>query len=179
MTAALQIDPLAEAPAPQGTDPSAAPPPAQRTCELFDRIGLPYVLRVLEHPASTPEDVATALGTEPDYLVLSTLFRGKATRKPVLLLHSAITRISDKVLSQLVGENIQRADAEFIHRYTGFTQDCVPPAGHLNRVPLIMDSTITRLARVWCNAGAPGCYALVPTLILARVCSARLVRLST
>jgi prolyl-tRNA editing enzyme YbaK/EbsC (Cys-tRNA(Pro) deacylase) len=164
---------------PEGTENwSRAPLAAQRSLQIFDRVGLPYSLRELETAPSTPEALAEQLETEIDFIVLSTMYRGKATRKPILLLHSAATRVSDKLLCQLVGENVQRADGDFIMRYTGFSIDCVPPVGHLNRVPLILDSSITRLARVWCNTGAPGCYASVPSLVLARVISARLVRLT-
>lgn len=144
----------------------------------YDRLGLPYMLRKLESAPSTPEELAQALGTEVDYIVLATVFRGKATRKPVLLLHSAATRVSDKLLAQVVGENLQRAESEFILRHTGFTIESVPPVGHLNRVPLILDSALTRLARVWTNAGAPDYHVALPTLALARAISARLVQLS-
>lgn len=156
-----------------------APPAVRRALEAYNRLGIPYSLSKLDFAPSTPEALAEALATEIDYIILSTMYRGKTTRKPVLLLHSAATRVSDKLLCQLVGENLQRADNDFVMRHTGFTADGLPPVAHLNRVPLILDSSPTRLPRVWCNAGEPGYYVSTPTLMLARAISARLVRLST
>lgn len=172
--------PLAESdPAIIESEMRDAPHTVRRALEAYNRLGIPYSLSKLDSAPSTPEALAEALATEIDYIVLSTMYRGKATRKPVLLLHSAATRVSDKLLCQLVGENVQRADGDFIMRQTGFTADGLPPVAHLNRVPLILDSSLTRLARVWCNAGEPGYYVSTPTLVLARAISARLVRLST
>jgi prolyl-tRNA editing enzyme YbaK/EbsC (Cys-tRNA(Pro) deacylase) len=158
-------------------DLARAPLIAQRVLKTFDQLGLPYGVTLLESTPETPEALASALRTVPDDIVLSTMYRGKATRKPILLLHAAASRVSDKLLCNLVGENVQRADNEFTERYTGFPAAHVPPAGHLNRVPLLLDSTLIRVARVWCSIGAPGCYAQVPSLVLVRAISARLVNL--
>ncbi|MCA0405201.1 MAG: hypothetical protein LCH39_03510 [Proteobacteria bacterium] len=177
MTATQNIPPSAEPSAEIDVEIAQAPAVVRKTLDIFGRVGLPYTFRHVEATSANVDELAVALGCETHDLALTTIFRGKATRKPFLLIHAASSAVSDKILSQIVGENIQRAEADLVMRFSGFQLDAVAPLGHLNRLPIIMDSSLTRFARVWINLGAPGCYASVPTLVLARTISARIVRL--
>lgn len=158
-------------------DFDAAPAPARRILQHLERLGMQYQVCNTRAPELGPDALAEALGCTLPALAPTALFRGKATRKPVLVIHSAVTPLSDKILSQIVGENVQRADAEFCQRLAGYDQGCIPPLGLATRIPLIMDGSLARVARAWFSLGAPGWYASLPSIVLARVVSARLVRL--
>lgn len=178
MTATQNIPPSTETPAELSAEFAQAPAAARKTLEIFNRVGVPFTFSQVDAGPANLDELATALDCEAHHIALTTIFRGKATRKPFLLIHAASSAVSDKILSQIVGENIQRAEAELVMRFSGFQLDAVAPLGHLNRLPIIMDSGLTRFARVWINLGAPGCYGSVPTLVLARTISARIVRLT-
>ncbi len=177
MSAAQEVDPLSNAPLPAGADAADAPPATQRVLEALTRYGIPFSLKLLPAPAQTPEDIAEACDCDVNFIVQSTVYRGKTTKKPFMLLYSAASKVSDKAIGIIVGENLQRADADFTLRLTGFNLGVVPPLAHSNRIPVMLDSSLTRFARIWCPAGAPEAIVSVPTLVLARAISARLVRL--
>lgn len=176
VTAAQPIDLMSEQQPPGGADVSAAPAMVRRVADAMDRAAIPYTLQMLPRAMTAPEELAEACGCEVNFIVQALLMRGKATKKNFLILHSAATRVNDRILGPMVGENLQRADADFTLRFTGFPMGCVPPIGHQNRVPMLMDISLTRFARVWCPSGAPNALFSVPTLVLARAVSARIVQ---
>jgi prolyl-tRNA editing enzyme YbaK/EbsC (Cys-tRNA(Pro) deacylase) len=161
---------------PDGDVPGASPATRRVLAALY-RDAIPYTLKLLPPEANTPESVAAACDCELPFIVLSAMFRGKATKKPYLLLHSAASPINEKLLGTTVGENLARADAESALRITGFPLEAIPPVALLNRVPIMMDSAVTRFARIWVPAGSADAMVSVPTLVLARAISARLIRL--
>lgn len=172
-----EIDLLSTGPVSTGDDAADASPATRRVLDTMTRSGIPYSLKLLAAAARSPEEIAEACKCDLDFIVQSTVFRGKTTKKPFLLLHSAVSKISDKHLGFIVGENLQRADPDFILRLTGYPIDTVPPLAHLNRIAVMLDGSLMRFARVWCPAGAANAVISVPTLVLARVISARIVRL--
>ncbi len=176
MTAAQPIDLLSDHQPATGADVASAPGIVRRVAEAMDRAAIPYTLKMLPRPMTAADEIAEACGCDVNFIVQAMLMRGKATKKNFLILHSAATRINDRVLGPMVGENLQRADADFTLRFTGYPMGCVPPLGHQNRVPVLMDIGLTRFARVLCPSGAPDALFSLPTLVLARAVSARIVQ---
>lgn len=177
MSAAQEIDPLSNGPLPAGADAADASPATRRVLEALTRYGIPYSLKLLPPGVQTSEEIAEACDCDVNFIVQSTIYRGKTTKKPFMLLSSAASKVSDKAIGIIVGENLQRADADFTFRLTGFPLGVVPPLAHNNRIPVMLDSSLTRFARIWCPAGSQEAIVSVPTLVLARAISARLVRL--
>lgn len=177
MSAAQQIDLHSTGPAPAGADPANASVATRRVLDAMTRMGIPFTLKLLPEGAHTAEEIAELCECEINFIVQSTVFRGKATKKPFLLLHSAATKLNDKNIGAMVGENLQRADADFAQRLTGYPVGAIPPVAHLNRTAVMMDSALMRFPRVWCPAGATSAIVSVVTLVLARAISARVVRL--
>lgn len=168
------LDPNAD---PSGADPSVSSAATQRVLAAMERSAIPAALKMLPPEVRTPEQIADFCDCEINYIVLSTVFRGKTTKKPMMLLHSAASAISEKLIGQLVGENLQRADADFVTRLTGYAIGAVPPIGLMNRFPVMFDGSLMRFARVWCTSGAPDAVISVPTQVLVRAIAARVVRL--
>ncbi len=160
-------------------EPGRAPPAtAGRILGLFHGVGVSCTALHAEAGKDGPEALASALGCEAPQIALTSIFRGKTSRKPFLLVHAASTAVSEKVLSQMVGETIQRADADFVTRYSGFHADAIAPLGLSNRMPIILDSSLTHFAHIWISLGEREWYAAVPALVLARAISARIVSLT-
>lgn len=171
-------------PAPQadsshsGDDPSKATVATRRVLGALERAGVPFTLKLLPEGTQTPEQIAECCEGDVRLIVLSVIYRGKTTKKPFLLLHSATSKLNDRNIGTMVGENLQRADADFAARLTGYTAEAIPPLAHLNRVPVMLDDALLRFARVWCPAGSVGAIVSIPTLVLARAVSARIVDLT-
>lgn len=153
------------------------PAAAKRVVEMAMRDGIPYSLRRLPAADLTPEQIAESCGTELPLIGRATLYRGLATKKPVLVLSSAATSVSERTLAHLVGEVLVKSDPANTERLTGFPAEALPPLGLYARVPIMMDEELARFGRIWCIAGAPDLIMTVPTTILARAIAARMVKL--
>lgn len=176
MDAAQKTQPLAEAQAAEPTPLETAPAPVRRVAAAMDRAAVPYAFTRLDQPAFTAEEVGEALGVDPRMIAVATLMRGKTTKKPYLVFHAATTPLRDRFLGQMVGENLQRADDEFVLRFTGYPPRHVPPIGLANRAQVLMDIHLTPHARILFASGwVQGVFA-APTNVLARAIAARIVQ---
>lgn len=153
------------------------PATIRRVVDTAMRGGIPYSLRRLPPEATDPESIAASCGTEPAALVRCLVFRGKATKKPLLLLASAATVINERALSQTVGEVQEKLDDAATQRITGFAPAALPPFSLAQRLPIIMDETLVGFGRIWCMAGSPELIMSVPTAILTRAIAARIARI--
>lgn len=161
------------------TDPAAiadAAPETRRVLNVADRLGVPYTYRRLSSSELGLAEMAAECGCPIDYIVKSIVFKGKASKKPVLMLVSAKSKVNEKALSALVGEVLEKGPAEFVKRHTSFELGSVPPMGITGRMTVLIDEHLMHFARVWCSAGTPDSMILVPTMVLARAISARIVR---
>lgn len=48
----------------------------------------------------------------------------------MLVVASGTNRVDEKAVGRILGEKIERADADFVREYTGFAIGGVPPVGH-------------------------------------------------
>lgn len=179
VSAAEKLEPLAgkaDAVSMNHQEPSAT---TRRVLDAMTRAALPYDLKMLPPEIRSDEEIAACCDCEINFIAKTTVMRGKTTKKPVLLIYSAASKLNEKQIGILVGENLQRADGDFVKRLTGYPIESVPPLAHLNRVPVLFDSALMRFARIWCPSGSPDAVCSVPTLVLARAISARVVPLDS
>lgn len=177
VSAAEKLDPLAgkaDTVSPNRQEPATA---TRRVLDTMTRAAIPFDLKMLPPDVRTDEAIANLCDCDINFIAKTTVMRGKATKKPVLLIYSAASKLNEKQIGLLVGENLQRADADFVRRLTGYPIESVPPLAHLNRVPVLFDSALMRFSRIWCPSGSPDAICSVPTLVLARAISARTVPL--
>lgn len=112
---------------------------------------------VVELPDSTrtARDAAKAIGCQVAQIVKSLIFRAKQSNKPILVLASGINRVNLEVISKLVGQEIEKADADFTREVTGFAIGGVPPVGHKTSIETIIDKDLLKFKTVWAAAGTP------------------------
>lgn len=157
-------------------NPADIPAATKRVLDAATRAGLPCSLRIMPETTHTAEDAANACGCEIDLIVKSLVFKGKTTKKPFLMLVSGKNRVNEKNIALMVGEVVEKADADLVKRATGYAIGGVPPIGLSNRLPVLMDETLLRFARVWCAAGTANTVMSVPTHVLARAVAARVIK---
>jgi prolyl-tRNA editing enzyme YbaK/EbsC (Cys-tRNA(Pro) deacylase) len=128
---------------------------AQKVQEALTSLGLPCL--VVELPASTrtAQDAARAIGCTLAQIVKSLVFRGTQTGKPILVLASGVNRVNEKRLGEWAEEPIEKADADFVRRHTGFAIGGVPPVGHPAPVETYIDEDLFRYEEIWAAAGTP------------------------
>lgn len=105
---------------------------------------------------STAAAAAAAIGVPLGSIVKSLVFTTGG--EPVLVLVAGDRRADNAKLARLleVSKNqIRFADADTVREVTGFAIGGVPPVGHKNTMPTIIDETLGRFEVVHAAAGTP------------------------
>ena len=127
----------------------------QRVADALAAHGLPGRVIVLEQLATTAQMAAEALGVEVGRIVKSLVFRGADSGRPYLLLVSGANRVHEKRTGRLIGEPLQRSDADFVKQHTGFSIGGVSPYGHPAPLATYVDEGLLAFETVWAAAGNP------------------------
>ncbi len=128
---------------------------AQRFQDILRQRGFAH--QVVELPASTrtAKEAAQAVGCQPGQIVKSLVFKALHSQTPLLVLASGPNRVDEQRLSELAGEPIGKADADFVRQWTGFAVGGVPPLGHKEPVAAFIDETLLEYKTLWAAAGTP------------------------
>ena len=110
---------------------------------------------VLPKSARTSVEAAEALGCDVAQIAKSLVFRGRDSGRGVLVVASGVNRVDEKRLGRMIGEKVQKPDADFVREVTGFTIGGVPPVGHANPLETLIDEDLLQYEVVWAAAGNP------------------------
>lgn len=114
-------------------------------------------IKVLELPSSTrtADDAVKTIGCVVEQIVKSLIFKTKETKMPILVLASGVNRVNEKTISALLGEKLEKADADFTREVTGFAIGGIPPIGHKQPIQTFIDEDLLQYETVWAAAGTP------------------------
>src|SRR6267142_548934 len=130
----------------------------------------PSVLRVLEalrvhgggheivdlgQSARTAADAAAAVGCRVDQIVKSLVFRLRDSGRALLVETSGVNRVDEKKVAAIVGEALERADADFVRAETGFAIGGVAPIGQTKPILTLIDEHLMQFDALWAAAGHP------------------------
>ncbi len=119
-----------------------------------------------EASTRTSKNAATALGCSVAEIAKSLIFKA-ADGRPVLVIASGVNRVDEAKLRALLGQDIGRADADFVRSSTGFAIGGVPPLGHASEPIVLIDSDLMQFASLWAAAGTPNAvFKLTPADLL-------------
>jgi len=141
---------------------------AQKVQDALASRGLPC--QVVQMPATTrtARDAAQAIGCRVEQIAKSLVFRTKDTKRPVLVIASGTNRVNEKRLGELLGEGIEKADADFVREHTGFAIGGVPLLGHAQPLHTILDEDLQQYEAIWAAAGTPtAVFRLTPSDLAA------------
>jgi Cys-tRNA(Pro) deacylase len=110
--------------------------------------------QVLEFEASTrtSQEAAAAIGCAVAEIAKSLIFRA-ADGRPVLVIASGANRVDEKKVRALLGQKIERADADFVREATGYAIGGVPPVAHATPAIVLIDADLQRFHFVWAAGG--------------------------
>jgi Cys-tRNA(Pro) deacylase len=140
---------------------------AQRVQESLNQFGLS--LSVVELPGSTrsAQEAALAIGCWVSQIAKSLVFWGKNSNEPLLIITSGTNRVNEKAVGVLVGEPLEKADANKVQEYTGFPIGGVSPVGHKNPIRIYIDEDLMTFESIWAAAGTPhAVFELTPQDLL-------------
>lgn len=128
---------------------------AQRVQNALDQLGLRLEVVELPNSTRTAADAARAIGCSEAQIAKSLIFRGMQSDKPVLVIASGVNRVNENNISQVWGEKVAKADADFVRTRTGFAIGGVPPVGHLEALDTFIDEGLLTFDEIWAAAGTP------------------------
>lgn len=112
--------------------------------------------QVIEFPQTTrtAADAAAAVGCQVGQIAKSLVFRA-AGGAPVLAVTSGANRADERKLAALIGEKVERADADWVREATGYAVGGIPPCHHRTRGHVLLDLDLRGFEAIWAAAGTP------------------------
>jgi prolyl-tRNA editing enzyme YbaK/EbsC (Cys-tRNA(Pro) deacylase) len=132
---------------------STLSPSAQKVQDALHAGGFDYQVIEFTQTTRTSADAAAAVGCQVGQIAKSIVFRGKRSQAPILVIASGANRIDEKRLRDLVGEPVDKADADFVRAHTGYAIGGVPPLGHSQPLRVLIDQDLLQFADIWAAAG--------------------------
>ena len=102
----------------------------------------------------TVSDAARELGVETDQIIKSLVFI--AGDSPLLVINNGLARVDRKKLAQLMGvgrKKVKFATAEQALEITGFVVGSMPPFGHRQPLPTLVDEAVMALDTIYGGGG--------------------------
>lgn len=130
---------------------------------------------VFDKTTKTAKDAATALNCDVAQIVKSIVFKGKNSQKPILILVSGVNRVDEKNVGKIIGEEIEKADADFVKEKTGFAIGGVSPIGHKNDIDIFFDEDLLKFDIVWAAAGTSNSVFKINPKVLLEVTNAKII----
>jgi len=118
-------------------------------------LGEDFEVLEFETSTRTAAEAAAAIGCAVGQIAKSLIFRAVDSGRPVLAIASGSVRVDEARLSELLGENIGRADAAFVREQTGYAIGGVPPLGHSADSAIFIDETLLTFDTIWAAGGTP------------------------
>jgi len=126
----------------------------QRVVKVLNNFDDSLKVEALNSSARTAKDAATSLNCEVGAIVKSLLLRTE--HNFILCLVAGDKRCSlNKVKRILNMKDVSMADAEQVKSQTGFSIGGVSPVAHLNKIKILIDTSLSRYENVYAAAGHP------------------------
>ena len=126
----------------------------RRVTKILSEFDINLKVEVLNSSARTAEDAARSLKCKVGAIVKSLLLR--TNDYFILCLVSGDKRCSLNKIKKLINiKDVSMADAEEVKNQTGFSIGGVSPIGHLNKVNILVDISLSRFENIYAAAGHP------------------------
>jgi len=129
--------------------------PVARVQAALDALELGIQVRRFEAPTATAAQAAAAIGCELGAIVKSLCFT--IDGQPVLVLAAGDRRVDPKALRrifQVSKKKVKIAEPATVLAATGFVVGGVPPLGHPEPLPILIDKSLARFETVYAAAGS-------------------------
>jgi len=126
----------------------------QRVIEILTKFDPNLKVQALSSSARTALDAAASLNCEVGAIVKSLLLRTDDSF--ILCLVSGDKRCSlNKIKKILKKKDVSMANAEQVKSQTGFSIGGVSPVAHLEKIEILIDSSLSKYENVYAAAGHP------------------------
>ena len=126
----------------------------KRVIKKLEEFDSSLKVEILNSSARTAEDAALSLNCQVGAIVKSLLLR--ANDNFILCLVSGDKRCSLNKLKKIINmRDVSMADAEQVKNQTGFSIGGVSPIGHMKKINILIDKSLSRFEYVYAAAGHP------------------------
>ncbi len=141
---------------------------AQRVQDALSARGLQIQVVELAATARSAAEAAAAVGCQVGQIAKSLVFRGRTSGRGVLVVASGANRVDLAKVEAIVGEALDKADAEFVRAETGFAIGGIPPLAHDRPLVTVIDEDLLRFETIWAAAGHPNAvFPATPAQLVA------------
>lgn len=140
---------------------------------FLDNFSLKLEVQELAQSTRTAQEAADAVGCELGQIVKSLVFRSGQT--PLLFLVSGKNQLNIQKAENILGREIQKADADFAREQTGYPIGGVPPVAHANPIDIFIDKDLMIYQEVWAAAGTPNAVFRIKSNDLPRITNGRII----
>lgn len=148
---------------------------AQRVQEILNGFGMDLQVVEMSDSTRTSQEAASAIGCKVEQIAKSLIFKTKQTGKPVLIIASGTNRVNEKKMAGILGEKLERADAEFVLENTGFAIGGIPPIRRDSYADVFMDEDLLQYEEIWAAAGTPHAVFKVGSTELCNIANATVI----
>ena len=142
-------------------------PSAQRVQDALRGMGFAYEVIEFAQTTRTAAEAAAAVGCTVGQIAKSLVFKTRHGGRPLLVIASGANRVNEKAMRAIVGEPIEKPDADFVRQQTGFVIGGVPPLGHAAPLTIYIDEDLLQYDIIWAAAGTPNAvFRLAPADLL-------------
>ncbi len=150
---------------------------SDKIIKILKQLDINTEIITFSQSTKTAKDAANALNCEIAQIVKSLIFVGKNSKKPILILASGINRVDEEKVSKIIGEFIEKADADFVREKTGFSIGGVSPIGHKNEIDIYIDKDLLNFEFVWAAAGTPNSVFKISSKTLIQITNAKIIEI--
>lgn len=140
----------------------------------LDELGINIQVEIHEESTATAEEAAEAAGCELGQIAKSLCFT--VNGEPVLIITAGDKRVDDRKVGSLynVGrKKVRLADFETTAEVTGYDPGGVPPVGHAQPLPILLDASLGRFEMIYAAAGSPQAIFPIPFSTLVNITGGR------
>ena len=127
----------------------------ERVAGALRAAGVESPIVELPGAARTARLAAEFLGCDVAQIANSLVFRGASTNAAYLVMSSGARRVDTAKLAQVAGEEMAKADADFVRSATGFAIGGVAPVGHTGTIRAFVERSLAAYPEIWAAAGHP------------------------
>ena len=138
-----------------GASAVLASPSVERVVRALRAAGIDSPIVELPGAAHTARLAAQFLGCELGQIANSLVFRAMASEGAILVMSSGAKRVDMAKLAAVVGEEVGKADAEFVRAATGLAIGGVAPVGHTGTLRTFVERSLAAWPDIWAAAGHP------------------------
>lgn len=142
---------------------------------VLNEFGFELSVVELSDSARTAQEAADAIGCTVSQIAKSLIFKGRTSQKPILIIASGTNRVNEKAIKEHIGENLEKADADFVLDHTGYAIGGIPPIGHKNPIVTFIDEDLMQYEEIWAAAGTPNAVFKLTPNILAEITKGNII----